>query len=126
MRIFSFLKSGEPRVGVQRDSKFLDLYEAYKILYGTREAPGFLTDMKKIIAMGKPVINVIRELESSWPKEAELTSEPDWLPPVPAPEKILCPAVNYRAHGRRLEHLHHLNRTSLPSSPVHWLDMINP
>ncbi|BCS93813.1 putative 2-keto-3-deoxyxylonate dehydratase [Metallosphaera sp. J1] len=100
MRLFTFLKFGETRIGLERDSRRLDLYEAYKLVYGTKEAPGFLLDMKKLIMLGKPVMNVLHELEREWPKEAELTGTLEWSPPVPYPEKILCPAVNYRAHGQ--------------------------
>lgn len=99
MRIFSFIKQGKERVGIEKDSKRLDLYEGYRLKYGTDSAPDFLTDMKKLISLGVPALNVVSEIQTSWPKEAELT-EVDWLPPVTNPDKVLCPAVNYKAHGQ--------------------------
>ncbi|QKQ99099.1 fumarylacetoacetate hydrolase family protein [Metallosphaera tengchongensis] len=109
MKFFTFKKGGLERVGVLKDGKALDLYEAYRKLYETVESPGFLLDLKKLISLGKPALEVAKELEAEWPLEAEL-GEIDWQPPITSPDKVLCPAVNYRAHGQEVS-------TPPPSKP---------
>jgi 2-keto-4-pentenoate hydratase/2-oxohepta-3-ene-1,7-dioic acid hydratase (catechol pathway) len=98
MRLLTYSRGGVRRVGILKD-EILDAPEAYKLVYGVDEAPDFTYDPRKLIALGEPAMNVIKELERMWPKEA-LVQVNEFEPPIPDPEKILCPAVNYRAHGQ--------------------------
>lgn len=98
MKLLTFSIQGQRRVGILR-GEILDVPKAYKLVYGVTEVPDFAFDLKKLIALGEPAIRVMRELEASWPKEA-VVNVTEFESPIPNPEKILCPAVNYRAHGQ--------------------------
>jgi 2-keto-4-pentenoate hydratase/2-oxohepta-3-ene-1,7-dioic acid hydratase in catechol pathway len=88
------------KVGLFKDGKILDLPEAYKAVYGTLEAPDFLYDMRKLIALGDPALEVVRKLGEAAKGPFYAPSEIKWEPPVPNPEKIFGVAVNYKAHGQ--------------------------
>ncbi|WP_069806822.1 fumarylacetoacetate hydrolase family protein [Vulcanisaeta thermophila] len=104
MRLLSFRIGGENHVGVLTSKGVLDLPRAYVKIYEADEAPDFTYDMKALISYGKPVLNIINDLVDRAVREGgqDLFLNPegiDWLPPITNPEKILCVAVNYRAHG---------------------------
>jgi 2-keto-4-pentenoate hydratase/2-oxohepta-3-ene-1,7-dioic acid hydratase in catechol pathway len=64
------------------------------------EAPDFLYDMRKLIALGDPALEVARRLGEAAKGPFYRPGEVMWEPPVPNPEKIFGVAVNYRAHGQ--------------------------
>jgi len=104
VKLLSFLWNGTVRVGVYTDKGILDLPSAYVSIYEAAEAPSFLYDMKALISGGEPALNIIKDLldKSLRSGDTDLFRDPNtitWLPPVINPEKILCVAVNYRAHG---------------------------
>lgn len=100
MKLLTFAKGGVRKVGLFKDGKILDLPEAYKAVYGTLEAPDFLYDMRKLIALGDPALEVVRKLGEAAKGPFYAPSEISWEPPVPNPEKIFGVAVNYKAHGQ--------------------------
>ena len=62
MKLLTFAKDGVRKVGLFKDGKILDLPEAYKGVHGTLEAPDFLYDMRKLIALGDLALEVARRL----------------------------------------------------------------
>lgn len=105
MKLLSFSWNNSARVGVYTEKGgVLDLPSAYMSIYETTEAPSFLYDMKSLISNGEPALAMVRDLVNKALRSGDtaLFRDPNaitWLPPVPNPEKILCVAVNYRAHG---------------------------
>ncbi|KUO92019.1 MAG: fumarylacetoacetate hydrolase family protein [Thermocladium sp.] len=107
MRLLSFVKDNVPRVGAMVVGGVLDLSLAYMQLNGVDAVPDFLYSMKRLIELGEPAQGVVRELIDRGRSDSSLLINPaeiKWLPPVPDPEKILCVAVNYRAHGEETGH----------------------
>ncbi|MDT7870421.1 MAG: fumarylacetoacetate hydrolase family protein, partial [Thermoproteus sp.] len=101
MRLLTYTKNGVRKVGLFRNGEIIDLPRAYLLAYDAAEAPDFLFDMRRLIALGGPALEVARYLERHAPGEAYVKpSEIVWEPPVPNPEKIFAVAVNYRAHGK--------------------------
>ncbi|MGC9153869.1 MAG: fumarylacetoacetate hydrolase family protein, partial [Vulcanisaeta sp.] len=104
MKLLSFIWNGETKIGIYTEKGVLDLPEAYMRIYETNRAPDFLYNMKALIEYGEPALSLIRDLmnraiklnDQALIRDANLIT---WLPPVTNPEKVLCVAVNYRAHG---------------------------
>jgi 2-keto-4-pentenoate hydratase/2-oxohepta-3-ene-1,7-dioic acid hydratase in catechol pathway len=122
MKILTFNKGGI-RVGVLTERGILDLPKAYTILYETETAPTFLYDLKELISLGKPVKEIVNEIvrkERDLPEEAfHSPASIKWEPPVKDPEKIILPAVNYKAHGAEAK------LTPPPSKPYLFLKTAN-
>lgn len=101
MKLLTFRKGEVRRVGVLQGDVIIDLPKAYLAVYDAFEAPDFLYDMKKLIAVGRPALEIVDYLARKAPEEAKLSpKEIVWEPPVTNPEKIFAVAVNYRAHGQ--------------------------
>lgn len=101
MKLLTFRKGEVRRVGVLQGDVIIDLPKAYLAVYDAFEAPDFLYDMKKLIAVGRPALEIVDYLARKAPEEAKLSpKEIVWEPPVPNLEKIFAVAVNYRAHGQ--------------------------
>ncbi|BDR92910.1 fumarylacetoacetate hydrolase family protein [Vulcanisaeta souniana] len=104
MKLLSFTWNNLVKVGVYTSKGILDLPSAYMDIYDAVEAPNFLYDMKALISGGDPVLAMVKDLldkalRSSDPAFFKDPNSITWLPPVTKPEKVLCVAVNYRAHG---------------------------
>ncbi len=95
MRLLTFRKNGVRKVGLYIDGRVVDLPRAYMRHFSTDTAPSFLYDMKKLIAMGEPALEIVKKIATKGPPVTNAI----WEPPVPNPEKILAVAINYRAHG---------------------------
>ncbi|GGP19085.1 2-hydroxyhepta-2,4-diene-1,7-dioate isomerase [Thermocladium modestius] len=107
MKLLSFVKDGIPRVGALVAGGVLDLPLAYSSIHGTEAAPDFLYSMRRLAELGDPAVGVVRELIDRGRSDSDLLLDPSsikWLPPIPDPEKILCVAVNYKAHGEETKH----------------------
>ncbi|MCX8136943.1 fumarylacetoacetate hydrolase family protein [Pyrobaculum aerophilum] len=101
MKLLTFRKGEVRRVGVLQGDVIIDLPKAYLAVYDAFEAPDFLYDMKKLIAVGRPALEIVEYLARKAPEEAKLSpKEIVWEPPVTNPEKIFAVAVNYKAHGQ--------------------------
>ncbi|MEM4673882.1 MAG: fumarylacetoacetate hydrolase family protein [Pyrobaculum sp.] len=96
MKLATVKIGGEVKIAAVVGEKVIDLAAAYKKHYGVDYAPDFLYDMKKLISAGEPALRLVEELTAVG---SPVVRDFQWLPPVPNPEKILCVAVNYRAHG---------------------------
>lgn len=58
-------------------------------------APDFLYDMKKLIAMREPALEIVKKIATKGPQVTDVV----WKLPVPNPKKIFAVSINYRAHG---------------------------
>jgi len=104
MRLLTFEVNGVVKVGLYTGRGIVDLPKAYLAIYEAESAPEFLYSMRRLIEIGEPALRLISELGDRAIKSGrgDLLINPasiNWLPPVTDPEKILCVAVNYRAHG---------------------------
>ncbi|MFN7105421.1 MAG: fumarylacetoacetate hydrolase family protein, partial [Pyrobaculum sp.] len=99
MKLLTFRKDGVTHVGLYLDGRVLDLPRAYMKIFNTDTAPDFLYDMKKLISLGQPALEILEKI-----KDAKGPLYPPgeivWEPPVPNPEKIFAVAINYRAHAQ--------------------------
>lgn len=104
MRLLTFEQGGVTRVGVYTSGGIVDLPKAYVTIYEAESAPDFLYSMRRLIESGEPALSIVNDLVNKVLKlsRSDLLLNPssiNWLPPVTDPEKILCVAVNYKAHG---------------------------
>jgi acylpyruvate hydrolase len=111
MRLATFLKAGQARLGVVCGSWMVDLSKAQQRMRPAA-VPGLPADMAGILQVGNSALaeaaRVLSEISACLPEaEAELTAagvlgaldEIQFMPPVPAPGKILCVGLNYPAPG---------------------------
>ncbi|ABL87223.1 5-oxopent-3-ene-1,2,5-tricarboxylate decarboxylase [Pyrobaculum islandicum DSM 4184] len=99
VKLLTFRRGEVRKVGLFKNGRILDLPEAYKAVFNTEEAPDFLYDMRRLIALGEPALEIVKKLDERARGPFYKPEEIKWEPPVPNPEKILCVAVNYREHG---------------------------
>jgi 2-keto-4-pentenoate hydratase/2-oxohepta-3-ene-1,7-dioic acid hydratase in catechol pathway len=86
VRLVSYLAEGESCAGVQTDDGVLDAGG----LLGTSPA-----GLRELIAAGR-----LGELEDAVAgSDARALDDPELLPPIPDPEKIICIGLNYRSHA---------------------------
>ncbi|MGC8974258.1 MAG: fumarylacetoacetate hydrolase family protein [Thermoproteus sp.] len=105
MKLLTFRRGEARRVGLFLDGFVVDLPKAYTLVYDAYEAPDFLHDMRKLIAAGRPALEIVEYISRRAPEEAKLSPKDIvWEPPVPNPEKIFAVAVNYRSHGKEMGH----------------------
>jgi 2-keto-4-pentenoate hydratase/2-oxohepta-3-ene-1,7-dioic acid hydratase in catechol pathway len=107
MRLITFCKTGspEPRIGVRRGKKIIDL------------GPG---RMKDLLAGGPAVLEKSKKMassESGGLEEKDIT----YLPPIPDAEKFLCVGKNYRQHLEELRRNDLLTET--PQEPTAFVKL---
>ena len=109
MKLLSFKRHGEPRVGVYHDGDVIDTVSLYMRLFADEKAPHWLHSMRSLITSGEEGLGFLRRLvqkSQSFKDDPEIFFKPEevkFLPPVPDPRKILCVAANYVSHGKELE-----------------------
>ena len=81
MKLLSFAHEGRTSFGIQTSGGVLDL--------GTAECP----DLRSALAQGLDLTQAASHSARLRPVD-QIT----WLPPIPAPDKILCVGYNYRTH----------------------------
>jgi 2-keto-4-pentenoate hydratase/2-oxohepta-3-ene-1,7-dioic acid hydratase in catechol pathway len=86
MRLVSYRKGSEARAGVQTDEGVLDAAE----LLGADE-----TTVRQLID-GDRTDELRKAIDST---DAEPVADPELLPPLPDPDKIVCIGLNYRSHA---------------------------
>ena len=92
MRLCTILSGGKPAVGVKLgDGKIVDL---------SKQMPRGPKSVVEILAGGKKVQQAVLKACAK-PKAGATVSEKSakYLPPIPAPGKILCIGLNYRKHA---------------------------
>ncbi|MCA1509445.1 fumarylacetoacetate hydrolase family protein [Bradyrhizobium sp. NBAIM01] len=82
-RLATYSVKGETKYGAVLEGGIVDLSARYAQTYPT---------LREVIASGK-LVSLAEEAAGRTPVHA--LSEITWLPPVPAPEKIICIGVNY-------------------------------
>ncbi|MGI0091793.1 MAG: fumarylacetoacetate hydrolase family protein [Nitrososphaerales archaeon] len=101
----TFSSSSEERIGVYTDSGVIDLKSGCEQCFPSDKKRIF-TDMQTFLSTGEDGMKAAKEIVSSVleggqeDKKSCLAQRYELKAPVPKPEKILCPAVNYLEHGR--------------------------
>jgi acylpyruvate hydrolase len=110
MRLVTFRHNDRERIGVQLESKILDLSQV---------STGVPMEMKAFLRLGESAFVQIHEALAS-ANEAWLFAESDviLLAPIPRPDKILCVGHNYKGHIG-------IGKTELPEYPNLFSKMVN-
>ncbi len=90
MRLVTFKKGKESRVGVRTDDGIVDLSIA------ARDLP---RDMVGLLAAGKGALRKAASAARKAPARAIIKGRVSYLPPVPNPGKIICVGLNYSDHA---------------------------
>lgn len=108
MKLLSFEKYGDRRVGLLTGKGVLDLPSAYKLVYG-EDAPRWLYSMRSFLIAGEDSARLVEKLRNKaaqygdgpplYYKESEIV----FKAPVPDARKILCVAANYVMHGQEMK-----------------------
>lgn len=91
MRLVTFKRGDDSRVGIRRKDGLVDLSIA------DRDMP---RDMKGLISAGKGAIRRAGVLARRAPTRALVKGRLSYLPPVPNPDKIICVGLNYSDHAK--------------------------
>ncbi|MCM3628234.1 fumarylacetoacetate hydrolase family protein [Paenibacillus glycanilyticus] len=102
MKLITFIKNGENKLGIKTDHGVLDVAASARELGLVGEVP---TDVHNVIAEGWPAVEALGALaekaasadhpSSYWLDEKSL----DFGPCVTNPQKIICIGLNYRRHA---------------------------
>jgi 2-keto-4-pentenoate hydratase/2-oxohepta-3-ene-1,7-dioic acid hydratase in catechol pathway len=90
MRLITFRKGKEARIGVARDGEVVDLAIA---------APKLPGDMVGLLGSGKAGLAAAAKAVKSAKAKAVVKGKINYLPPIPNPPKIICVGLNYRDHA---------------------------
>lgn len=90
MRFFSYIEANSPGLAVRRGDDAIRMATL---------APELPDDLLKLIAAGEPAVARVRELLNAGKGEVFDATAVTYLPPIPAPSKIMCVGVNYHAHS---------------------------
>ncbi|OUM94197.1 MAG: 5-carboxymethyl-2-hydroxymuconate isomerase [Thermobacillus sp. ZCTH02-B1] len=105
MKLVTLTREGELRLGVKAADGILDVKEALRSVRGfAADAP---TDPMAAIRAGDAGIAALAQLLEACPASADAPywvaeDRVEWGPCVPAPGKIICVGVNYRAHAAEM------------------------
>jgi 2-keto-4-pentenoate hydratase/2-oxohepta-3-ene-1,7-dioic acid hydratase in catechol pathway len=109
MRVVTFSVYGDARLGIVSGNNVVDLERACS-KYSSEGMSVIFSDMRRFLGSGeaawKLAMEVVEAAEDDKPAVSPVStsvvikmSQARLLAPVLNPEKIYCPAVNYRAHG---------------------------
>ncbi len=112
MRLFTFIHSGQAKIGAELQGQLIDLpvaYDAMRAVGKTRPgAPAPLpNDMLGLLRLGEAGLDAARDAVAFMAKRpalpvgvqvAYLLDSVKVLAPIPRPGKILCSGINYRGH----------------------------
>lgn len=90
MRFVAFKKDGKAKLGVRTDAGLVDLSVVDKSLP---------TDLKELIAMGKGAMQRAGRAAKKAPPRALVKGRVNHLPPIQAPQKMICVGLNYKDHA---------------------------
>lgn len=91
MRLVSFLRDGNSRIGCPVDGQIVDLSIA---------APSLPTELVSLLAMGAEAMQQAEQAAKTAGSEAMLSADDiTYLPLIPRPPKIICIGRNYAAHA---------------------------
>jgi 2-keto-4-pentenoate hydratase/2-oxohepta-3-ene-1,7-dioic acid hydratase in catechol pathway len=112
MRLVSFRRGNEIRLGAELDNGIVDLTETHAALLGERGVPeadavvqaedAVPPDIVAFLERGEAALQAARqtlEFAAGNPQLALPASDVELLPPVPRPPKIVCAARNYGEHA---------------------------
>jgi 2-keto-4-pentenoate hydratase/2-oxohepta-3-ene-1,7-dioic acid hydratase in catechol pathway len=109
MRLYSFERQGEQRIGAEHDNQLVDLGSAAEALEREQGSAGgpqeFFAGMPDLIRAGDAGMNAARLAfqyalgrDKSNPPLKTPFAEVRLLAPIPRPGKILCSGINYLSH----------------------------
>jgi 2-keto-4-pentenoate hydratase/2-oxohepta-3-ene-1,7-dioic acid hydratase in catechol pathway len=109
LKLVTLMRDGEARLGVKLGDGIVDVERALEGYGGNRsDVP---VDPMAAIRMGEAGIAALRRLLEAGVSDLLPEDQVAWGPCVPAPGKIICIGLNYRAH------VEEMGRT-LPETPV--------
>lgn len=95
MRLCTFTRGGEPRIGAERDGTIVDLRAV---------DPGLPPSLRELLAGGDAALARAREAEAHAGAEHRVArAAVTLLPPIPDPQKIVCIGLNYRDHAAEVK-----------------------
>lgn len=100
MKLFTYMKQEEMRLGVNTERGLIDIGQALE------ENPGaqIPLDILEVVKSGQPAVSAIQKFIDSLNLTGEETfvldeSEIAWAPCVTRPGKMICVGLNYRKHA---------------------------
>jgi 2-keto-4-pentenoate hydratase/2-oxohepta-3-ene-1,7-dioic acid hydratase in catechol pathway len=102
MRFATVKTPSGPRAAVQSGDSLIDLHAS---------DPSLPTSLRRLLEMGKPGIEAVRNLLSRQTKASYPLRDVTFLPPIPDPPKIVCLGLNYRDHAAE-------SGAAIPKEPV--------
>jgi 2-keto-4-pentenoate hydratase/2-oxohepta-3-ene-1,7-dioic acid hydratase in catechol pathway len=95
MRLCTFQRDGDARIGAERDGTIVDLRAVDVALPPT---------LRELLAAGDAALEQARNAERLAGAEHRIArAEVVLLPPIPNPEKIVCIGLNYRDHAAEVK-----------------------
>lgn len=92
MRLVSFLRDGDSKIGCPKDGKIVDLSIA---------DPSLPTDLLRLLELGPEAMAKAQSAANSAGSDALVDVESiSYLPLIPRPPKIICIGRNYAAHAK--------------------------
>jgi 2-keto-4-pentenoate hydratase/2-oxohepta-3-ene-1,7-dioic acid hydratase in catechol pathway len=96
MKLFTFLKNGQPTLGVKTDAGIIDIAAVLQ----EKPQPGVPTDIMDVISGGEQMVEALERYVSDLSGVKTLDEDTiEWGACVTRPSKIICVGLNYRKHA---------------------------
>src|SRR5699024_9667702 len=99
LKLFTFYKNGETRLGVRHEGKLLDVTKINDFI-GKHQ---FSTDIMSLIRSGEDALqsflSYIQQLDYTDDRILLREDDISWAPAVTNPSKIICVGLNYKKHA---------------------------
>jgi 2-keto-4-pentenoate hydratase/2-oxohepta-3-ene-1,7-dioic acid hydratase in catechol pathway len=106
MRLASILRDGKPCLGLVLGERVLAIdcitrldSDRWGVLAGAQDVSPFWTETGRKLLSELNSMLTASGIPHNWEEYCEATTSCCWLPPVAAPEKIICVGVNYKGHA---------------------------
>lgn len=124
MRLASFIdqsRNSEPRFGIVRDDRVIDVLAAADIL--RRPIPA--TSVKMALTTGKQTLAALSELADAADAKGLYVpvAKAKFLPPIPDPSKFFCVGKNTKKHREEL--LANKMLTEIPNEPTGFIKLVD-
>ncbi|MBW3623057.1 MAG: fumarylacetoacetate hydrolase family protein [Armatimonadetes bacterium] len=106
MRFISYTIDGEPRVGIEKHGRAIDLERAYAVLADDATAERLFGggDLKAVLERGFEAMEAAQRVDEAAGESGAVADNSHSLDrvqlraPIPRPEKVICVGQNYRDH----------------------------
>lgn len=124
MRLATFIdrsRNGEPRFGIVRDDRVIDVLSAANAL--RRPIPA--TNVKSALTTGPQTLSALNELADAADAKGLYVpvSNVKFLPPIPDPSKLFCVGKNTKKHREEL--LANKMLTEIPNEPTGFIKLVD-